>query len=263
MMLRKLFTLLVMIFSLTAVLYAKDSPALVMTWPSGDKPAIRFSFAKFLRSGGQAGHDFFQTTVTIENLSAKAVTIMWFTVYILDKNQVRIGEASIAVTDLSPGQQARQPFQFNSAGFPASFTLAPSKRPETTGLQKELPIKVVSVPPGAQVKLDGKDACVTPCSVRAGVGNHMLQFSKEGYATGTTPLDVQPDEGPGGSIQFELGGLSKDTVELRDGTVILGDVVSLSLTEVAVRVDGQEKIYERNRVKRIFLVEREVVQQTP
>ena len=32
----KLFTLLVIIFSLTAVLYAKDSPALVMTWPSGD-----------------------------------------------------------------------------------------------------------------------------------------------------------------------------------------------------------------------------------
>jgi hypothetical protein len=49
----------------------------------------------------------------------------------------------------------------------------------------------------------------------------------------------------------ELGGLSRDTVELRDGTMLLGDVVSVSLTSVVVRVDGKEATYARNRIKKI------------
>jgi hypothetical protein len=73
---------------------------------------------------------------------------------------------------------------------------------------------------------------------------------------------VAADELPGGSITVELGGLSRDTVELRDGTVLLGDVTSMSMTDVAVRVDGKDQSYPRNQVKKIMLVER-VVQQQP
>jgi hypothetical protein len=72
---------------------------------------------------------------------------------------------------------------------------------------------------------------------------------------------VTPDELPGGSITVELGGLSRDTVELRDGTMLLGDVISVSLTSVIVRVDGKEATYDRNRIKKIILVERQVPQQ--
>ena len=78
----------------------------------------------------------------------------------------------------------------------------------------------------------------------------------EGYATGTTPLDVGTDELPGGSISFELGGLSQDTIELRDGTTILGDVISMSLTNIVFRMDGKEQKYDRNQVRKITLVER-------
>jgi exosome complex RNA-binding protein Csl4 len=70
---------------------------------------------------------------------------------------------------------------------------------------------------------------------------------------------VTPDELPGGSITVELGGLSRDTVELRDGSVVLGDVVSLSMTQVVVRVEGKEQSYDRNQIKKIMLVEREVI----
>lgn len=62
---------------------------------------------------------------------------------------------------------------------------------------------------------------------------------------------------------MELGGLSRDTVELRDGSVVLGDVISVSMTQVLVRVDGREQTYDRNQVKKVMLVEREVIQQAP
>ena len=60
---------------------------------------------------------------------------------------------------------------------------------------------------------------------------------------------------------MELGGISRDTVELRDGTVVLGDVVSVSMTSVIVRTEGKEQTYDRNQVKKILLVERTVIQQ--
>ncbi|MGB6404472.1 MAG: hypothetical protein WBF26_16660, partial [Candidatus Sulfotelmatobacter sp.] len=59
------------------------------------------------------------------------------------------------------------------------------------------------------------------------------------------------------------GGLSRDMVELRDGSVVLGDVISMSMTEVLMRVDGREQTYDRNQVKKIMLVERQVIQQAP
>jgi hypothetical protein len=98
--------------------------------------------------------------------------------------------------------------------------------------------------------------------VRLTVGTHQLDLVKEGYAPGATAVDVTADELPGGSITVELGGLSRDTVELRDGTVVLGDVTSLSMTNVVVRVEGKDQSYARNLVKKIILVER-VVEERP
>jgi hypothetical protein len=120
---------------------------------------------------------------------------------------------------------------------------------------------VLSVPPGAKLKVDGQEVGMTPVMVRLTIGNHNLDLTKEGYAPGGTPLEVTPDELPGGSITIELGGLSRDTVELRDGTVLLGDVLSMSLTSVVVSVDGKEQALERNQVKKMMLVERQVTQQ--
>ena len=118
------------------------------------------------------------------------------------------------------------------------------------------------MPPGANLKVDGVDAGITPVMVRLSVGTHQLDLTKEGYAPGTTPVDVTPDELPGGSITIELGSISRDTVELRDGSVLLGDVISMSMTEVVVRSDGKDQNIPRNQVKKMILVER-VIQQQP
>jgi len=37
----------------------------------------------------------------------------------------------------------------------------------------------------------------------------------------------------------------------------------MSMTSVVVRMDGKDQTYNRNQVKRIMLVEREVIQQAP
>jgi hypothetical protein len=137
-------------------------------------------------------------------------------------------------------------------------------RTDSSGLPislKTIPLKVISVPSGAALRVDGRDEGLTPATVRLTIGTHTLAFSKEGYASGSTPVDIKPDEATGGSITFELGGLSRDNVELRDGHVLQGDVVSLSMTQVVVRVDGKEQTLDRNQVRKIILVEREIVQQ--
>jgi hypothetical protein len=242
-----------------SVLLAKNEPAIVMTWPT-DNPALKLSFERFRQMGTYAGQNTFTSDVAVQNLTDKQIPRAVFTVYLMDKNKVRIGEGQLQVSDLEAGQTAKIQFQFNSVGIPASISLSAKK--DMLGA-KTIPLRVVSVPPGAKLKVVGQEAGTTPVMVRLTVGTHQLDLTKEGYAPGGTPLDVTPDELPGGSITVELGGLSRDTVELRDGSVVLGDVISVSVTQVLVRVDGKEQTYDRNLVKKIMLVEREVIQQPP
>jgi len=70
-------------------------------------------------------------------------------------------------------------------------------------------------------------------------------------------MEIGPDDTSGGSVSYELGASAHDTVELRDGTVLNGDVESVSAPEVVVRVGGKDQGYNRNLVKKIMLVERE------
>jgi hypothetical protein len=84
-----------------------------------------------------------------------------------------------------------------------------------------------------------------------------LEFSKEGFNTGHFPLEVTPDDASGGSVSYELGLSSHDTIELRDGSVLSGDVESVSGTEVLVRIGGTVQHLDRGQVKRISLVPRE------
>jgi ribosomal protein S1 len=58
-------------------------------------------------------------------------------------------------------------------------------------------------------------------------------------------------------VSYELGASAHDTVELRDGSVLSGDVESVSATEVLVRIGGNVQRFNRNQVKRIGLVPRE------
>ena len=60
-----------------------------------------------------------------------------------------------------------------------------------------------------------------------------------------------------GSISYELGTAAHDTVELRDGSVLSGDVESVSAAEVVLSVGGAIQHLNRNGVKRIVLIQRE------
>jgi hypothetical protein len=116
---------------------------------------------------------------------------------------------------------------------------------------------VNSIPQGATVSVDGTEAGTTPKLVQLAVGKHSLAFTKEGFNTGTFPLEIGPDDVSGGSVSYELGNSSHDTLELRDGTVLNCDLVSVSGMEIRVRVAGTIQSLDRNKVKRILLTERD------
>jgi hypothetical protein len=252
---------LVVLVVLSTTLSAKNEPVIVMTWPA-DKPALKLTFEKFRQVGTYAGQSSFVSDVTVQNLTDKQIPRATFTVYFLDRSKVRVGNGALQVSELEAGQAAKIQFQFNSIGIPASISLSAKKDMLAPG-GKTIPLRVLSVPPGASLEVDGEELGTTPIMVRLTIGTHQLDLAKEGYAPGSTPLDVTADELPGGSITIELGGLSRDTVELRDGSLILGDILSVSMTQVVVRVDGKDQTYDRNQVKKMMLVERQVTQQAP
>jgi hypothetical protein len=116
---------------------------------------------------------------------------------------------------------------------------------------------VNSTPQGALLKLDGIEQGPTPRLISVGPGKHTLSFSKEGFTVGTFPLEIGPNDVSGGSVSYELGAASFDSIELRDGSVLNGDLVSISGMDVDVRVGGSIQHINRNQVKRIVLTERE------
>jgi hypothetical protein len=122
---------------------------------------------------------------------------------------------------------------------------------------KTISITVNSVPQGAELKIDGTPAGITPKIVQVTPGKHVLEFSKAGFKSGSFPLETTPDDVSGGSVSYELGTSAHDTVELRDGSVLSGDVESMSATEVVVRIGGTLQHLSRNQVKRIALIQRE------
>jgi hypothetical protein len=240
----------------------KPEPSIVMIWPDQTNPTLKITFERFAQLASYNGQLSLESHVMVENMSGKRIQLASFTVYLLDKNKVRIGNGSLNFSDLDPGQRAKLVFQVSSLGIPSSLSLV--ARTDAAGIPMSLrtvPLKIISIPPGASLKVDGRDEGVTPTTVHLATGSHTLVFAKEGYSSGSTPVDIKPDEAPGGSITFELGGLSHDSVELRGGTVLQGDVLSLTMTSIVMRVNGNDQTYDRNQVQKIILVQRETVQQ--
>jgi hypothetical protein len=253
---------IVVLLAASARAKEKNDTAFTMFWPDAASPTLKLGFGKFIQTAEYAGQKTYICEVVVQNASQKRIPSASLTVRMLDKDKVRIADSVLNVTDLGPGEGSKIPLQIYASGMPASLLLvAHSDSAGVPTSLKAIPLKVISVPPGASLKVDGQDAGLAPKVVALTVGTHTIEFSKEGYATGRTPIDITADELPGGSITLELGGLSHDTVELRDGTAVLGDVISLSTTSIVVRVSGEDQTYDRNRVLKISLVEREAAQQ--
>lgn len=166
------------------------------------------------------------------------------------------------MNNVGVGETVKFQVGMHAAGMPASFGLA--ARPQGMGppqAARKVSITGNSVPQGALVKPDGSEVGTTPKIVEVSTGKHRLDFSKEGFNPGAFPLEIGPNDTSGGSVSYELGSSVHDTVELRDGSVINGDLESVSSTEVVERIGGKDARYDRNQIKRILLVERESSQE--
>lgn len=236
---------------LGAACFGQADFPITLVWPP-EAPTLKFVFARYQAAGIVNGQGIFISDVTVQNLSDQPVHKSVFTVFVMDKDGVRIGRGLFHLPDIAPKHAEKSQIQFSVAGTPVGLKLLSGRT---------IALKVVSTPAGANLKIDGQSAGITPKIVDFSIGAHVIELSKEGYAPANSPLEVGSDEVEGGSISFELGGLSKDAVLLRDGTVVLGDVLAMSMTAVTVRVEGKDQKYDRNQVQKIILVQRETMQQ--
>jgi hypothetical protein len=238
---------------------AKETPGQIVVWPENGQPVLRFVFGKFKEGPAYGREHNYTCETTAQNLWTKKIDAV-FSLYLFDKGNVRIGEGYLQVSNVGPGEMIKFQTTFHAAGIPVTLKLVPQTLPPELRAQappRMISITVNSVPQGAALKVDGEDSGTTPKIVRVTPGKHVLEFSKEGFNAGRFPLEIGQDDASGGSVSYELGTLSHDTVELRDGSVLVCDVESMSATEIVVRVGGDLQRMDRNKVKRMLLVERD------
>ncbi len=247
----KLWMLCFFLLAPVASYAAKDTPFQALDWPSSGSPVLRFTFSKFKLLTSSVGKEHtYLTDATAENLSDKTLDNVNLSLYLFDKSHARIGDGLINLANVAPGETVKFEITLYASGAPASVEVA-ANAPRT------LSITINSVPQGANVKLDGKDVGTTPKLVDVTIGKHILEFSKDGYNTGKYPLEMGPRDVSGGSVSYELGTSSLDTIELRDGSVLSGDLISISGMEIQIRIGGSIKTYDRNQIKRISLTQRD------
>jgi hypothetical protein len=229
---------------------AKVPPAQVIVWPPSGPAVIRLALGKFKELGSTGGTHTYNIDVTAENVWSKRIVKADFSLYLFDKNKTY----ALETVGFPPGATIKFQMTAQSSGTPTSMELTPKALPPE--LESYLPPKTIlvtvnSIPQGANVKIDGTDAGTTPKIIQVTPGKHMLEFTKEGFNTGHFPLEVTPDDASGGSVSYELGTSTHDTAELRDGSILVGDVESLSATEVVIKIGGTLQHLSRNQVKRI------------
>jgi hypothetical protein len=246
------FCLSLIFLVLTASAVAKEAPLQVIDWPATGTPVLRFTFSKFKQLPGSSTiHGYVMDTMA-ENLSTRAIPGAQFSIYLFDKNKVRVGEDVIALNNVGPGETVKFQTTVAASGTPVSIAVK-----EMGHEAKEISLTVNSSPQGAALKVDGNEVGTTPRLIKVGVGKHILTFSKEGFSAGNFPLEISSADVSGGSVSFELGSSAFDSIEMRDGSVLNGDLVSISGMDVEIRVAGSIQHIDRNKIKRVMLVQRD------
>ena len=178
----------------------------VLTWPAkGNDTMLRFTLGKLRQISSVSGQSDYLGEALAENLSTKAIPSASFYLYLLDKNGKRVGEGYLEVTNLAAGQRAKIPVCVHALGSFASMELQPQHLPSAEPMK--IKMSVTSVPSGASLKLDSQESGVAPQVLSIAPGKHVLEFSKEGYATESTPLEIAENALPG-SVELELSPLA-------------------------------------------------------
>lgn len=256
----KFSTTLLLLAVLTISSGAKDAPTQVINWPATGSTIVRVTLGKFKEISSVSSQRNYVIDTTAENLWSKKISRMGFNLYLYDKNKVRIGDAWITLENIAPGGAVKFETTVHTVGAPVSVELVPNSLPaelQPLAPPRKVSITVNSVPQGAALTVDGEPAGTTPKLVQLPVGKHSLGFAKDGFNPGKFPVEIGPDDTSGGSVSYELGSAAHDTIELRDGSVLSADLVSVSGMQVQVRVGGSIQTFDRNQVKRILLTERD------
>ena len=242
----------ILVMFLTVQAAAKDAPLQFITWPTTGAPVVRFTFGKFKALPGMGTMHAYVMDTMAENLSSRLIKSARYAVYLFDKTNARVGEDVIALSNVGPGETVKFETTVMSSGMPVSVSINDLALPPKT-----VSLTVNSTPQGAMLNVDGTALGTTPRIITLGVGKHTLIFSKDGFTNGTFPLEIGPDDVSGGTVSFELGGSAFDSIELRDGSVLNGDLVSVSGMDIEVRVGGNIQHLNRNMIKRVLFVQRE------
>ena len=249
---RRFFISLVLLL-LTVPAWAKDAPFQVIDWPTNGNPALRFTFGKLrqLDSMNDKSRVYVMDTMA-ENLSPRLISSARFSVYLFDKNKVRVSEDFITLNNVGPGETVKLQLTLTASGIPVSVSIQ-----DKAQIPRLVSLTVNSTPQGAMLKVDGTETGTTPRIINVGVGKHTLTFLKEGFTTGNYPLEISPQDVSGGSVSYELGASALDSIELRDGSLLTGDLVSISGMDVEIRIGGSIQHLDRNKIKRVMLVQRD------
>ncbi len=89
------------------------------------------------------GQGIFVSDVTAQNVMDQSMPRSVFTVFISNRDGVRIGRARLQLPEIPPYRTQKAQLQFSAAGVPAGVTLVAGKT---------IPLKVISIPDGANLK---------------------------------------------------------------------------------------------------------------
>lgn len=145
---------------------------------------------------------------TAQNLWSKKISDAVFNLYLFDKNNVRIGEGFVQVSNIGPGEVVKFQTTFHAEGTPVTLKLVAQTAPaelRPLAPPKTISITINSVPQGAALKVDGEDSGTTPKIVRVTPGKHSLEFNKEGFNPGKFPLEIGQDDANGGKRELRTG----------------------------------------------------------
>lgn len=241
-------------FALLMVCVGAFAADTVMTWPNdGKEPMVRVTVGKMRQVNSAGGQTDYVADATVENVGKKPLPFASFYVYLLDKNKKRVGEGYLEVSNLAAGQQAKVPVTAHVSGSIASMELQPQHLPSDE--PTKVKVALATTPTGASIKIDGREAGYTPQMAMLAPGKHTFEFAKEGYQTATKDVEIATSSLQ--SLNLDLTQAGQDTVVLRDGTVVMGDVTSVTVASVTVNVKGKPKRYDRNQVARVVFVQRQ------
>jgi hypothetical protein len=254
----RVFRLSIALLLLTVPALAKDAPLQVIDWPTTGTPVVRFTFGKFKPLPGMSNLHGYVMDITAQNLSPRLIPSARFSLYLFDKDKVRVGEDAIGLSNVGPGETVKFETTVMASSMPVSVSLQ-----DIVQTPKTISLTINSTPQGAVLKLDGTEMGTTPRMIYVGAGKHTLTFTKEGFADGNFPLEISRDDVSGGTVSYELGASAFDSIELRDGSVLNGDLVSISGMDVEIRVGGSIQHIDRNKIRRVMFTQREAPANLP